>query len=62
MLGPLQNQSPIQGLAGTMIPQDISQVDLRCSNEDGGFEILCLKDVLYMPETGVNLIPQGQIH
>ena len=61
-LGPLQNQSPIQGLAGTIIPQGIGQIDLRCSNGTGGFETLHLKDVLYMPEAGVNLISQGQIH
>ena len=61
-LGPLQNQSRIQGLAGTIIPQGIGQIDLRCSNGTGGFETLHLKDVLYMPEAGVNLISQGQIH
>ncbi len=61
-LGPLQNQSPIQGLAGTITPQGVGQVGLRCSNETGGFETLHLKNVLYMPEVGVNLISQRQIH
>ncbi len=59
---PLQNQSPIQGLAGTIIPQGIGQVDLRCSNGTGGFKILQLKNVIYLPEAVVNLISQGQIH
>ena len=61
-LGPFQNQSPIQRLAGTMISQSIGQVDFRCSNGDGGSEILCSKDVLYIPEADVNLSSQGQIH
>ncbi len=37
-------------------------MDLQCSNGTGGFETLHLKDVLYMPEAGVNLISQRQIH
>lgn len=60
VLSKTSHQSKV--LAGTIIPQGIGQVDLRCSNGDGGSEILCLKDVLYMPEAGVNLILEGQIH
>lgn len=45
-----------------MIPQGIGQVDLKCSNGNSGFEMFCLKNILYMPEIGVNLISQRQIY
>lgn len=44
------------------MPQVIGQVKLKYSNNKGSFEILCLKNVFYIPETGVNLISQGQIY
>ncbi len=61
-LGSFQNQSQIQRIAGTMISQGIGQVDLRCSNWDSGPEILCLKDVFYIPKADVNLSSQRKIH
>ena len=56
-----KNQLSIEDLAGMMMPEDIGQVDLQCSNGNGSVENLYMKDVLYMPGAGVNLILQGQI-
>ena len=58
---PLVNPFPIQGLGGAITPQGIGDIRLECKDQTGATTSLLLRDAHFMPNSGVNLISQGQL-
>ena len=59
-LKPSDNIGPMGGLGGKLSPVGIGKVEIHC-NIGGKRRTLCLSEVLYIPDSPVNLISFGQL-